>query len=167
MARICIIDKQNYNYHAVLSRLDSRQEGLCRLCSERIIENEPIISKITSGRTKYYHKKCAERIHLLWDDLFESNDFLSIANLVLDVYGAAFFKSSSSMSMKITWNKISTRPSTSFPRIHNFNPSFGVGMYNERQLLHCIIRLLHLNCLMLEQHFWPRWCIIRRKGYGL
>jgi hypothetical protein len=45
--------------------LDSRQEGLCRLCSERIIKNEPIISKITSGRTKYYHKKCAERIHLL------------------------------------------------------------------------------------------------------
>ncbi len=33
---------------------------------------------------------------------FESNDFLSIADLVLDVYGAVFFKASSSMSMKIT-----------------------------------------------------------------
>jgi hypothetical protein len=33
---------------------------------------------------------------------FESDDFLGIADLVLGVYGAAFFKASSSMSMKIT-----------------------------------------------------------------
>jgi hypothetical protein len=65
LARICIIDKQNHNYKAVFSRLDSSQEGRCWLCSERIMEKEPIISKLNSGRSKYYHKICAERIHLL------------------------------------------------------------------------------------------------------
>jgi hypothetical protein len=34
--------------------------------------------------------------------IFESDDVLGIADLVLGVYGAAFFKASSSMPMKIT-----------------------------------------------------------------
>jgi hypothetical protein len=65
LARICIIDIHNHNYNAVLSRLDSRQEGLCWLCSKRINDQEIIVSKVNGKRSKYFHKECAERIHLL------------------------------------------------------------------------------------------------------
>ncbi len=65
LARICIIDMDNHNYNAVLARLDSRQKGRCWLCSKRIKDNETIISKVNSKRAKYFHKKCAVKIHLL------------------------------------------------------------------------------------------------------
>ena len=64
LARICIIDPDNRSYNAVLSRLDSRQEGRCWLCSESIKDKEPIIIKLNGKRSRYFHKKCAERIHL-------------------------------------------------------------------------------------------------------
>ena len=77
---------------------------------------------------------------------------LSIADLVLGIYGTVFFKSSSSMSMKITSNKNIDK---TFYKLHkdttSIRPSAWVCIMNERHLLDCIIRLLlHLNCLMLE-----------------
>jgi hypothetical protein len=65
LARICVIDADNHNYNAVLTRIIARQEGLCRFCAERIKDNDTIISKGHSRRSKYFHKECAERIHLL------------------------------------------------------------------------------------------------------
>jgi hypothetical protein len=65
LAKIHVIDTENHNYNAVITRIRMRQEGLCRFCAERIDESDIIISKSYSRRPKYFHKECAERIHLL------------------------------------------------------------------------------------------------------
>jgi hypothetical protein len=65
LAKIHVINTDNHNYNAVLTRIRTRQEGLCRFCAERIKDNDTIISKAYSRRPKYFHKECAERIHLL------------------------------------------------------------------------------------------------------
>jgi hypothetical protein len=65
LAKIHVINTDNQNYNAVITRIRTRQEGLCRLCTERIKESDTIISKPYSRRPKYFHKECAERIHLL------------------------------------------------------------------------------------------------------
>jgi hypothetical protein len=65
LAKIHVINTDNQNYNAVITRIRTRQEGLCRFCAERIKESDTIISKPYSRRPKYFHKECAERIHLL------------------------------------------------------------------------------------------------------
>jgi hypothetical protein len=65
LAKIHVIDIDNHNYNAVITRIRIRQEGLCRFCAERINESDIIISKSYSRRPKYFHKECAERINLL------------------------------------------------------------------------------------------------------
>jgi hypothetical protein len=65
LARIYVIDTDNYNYTRVLSRISARQEGCCRFCAKQIKHDDIIISKGHSKRSKYFHKECAERIHLL------------------------------------------------------------------------------------------------------
>ena len=65
LARIHVIDTNNHNYNTVLTRICVRQEGRCHFCAEKIKDNDTIISKGHSKRSKYFHKECAERIHLL------------------------------------------------------------------------------------------------------
>lgn len=65
LARIYIIDTDNHNYNAVLTRITVKQQGLCRFCGRIIKDNETIISKAYSRRPKYFHKECAELIKLL------------------------------------------------------------------------------------------------------
>jgi hypothetical protein len=65
LAKIHVIDEDNHNYNAVITRIRTRQEGLCRFCAERIKESDTIISKSYSRSPKYFHRECAERIHLL------------------------------------------------------------------------------------------------------
>jgi hypothetical protein len=65
LAKIHVINTDNHNYNAVLTRIRAKQEGLCRFCGRRIKDKDIIISKAYSGRPKYFHKKCAERINLL------------------------------------------------------------------------------------------------------
>jgi hypothetical protein len=59
------IHTDSHNYNAVLARISARQEGCCGFCAERINNNDTIISKAHTTRSKYLHKKCAERINLL------------------------------------------------------------------------------------------------------
>lgn len=65
LTKVSVIDIDNHNYNAVLTRITARQEGRCRFCAERIKDTDTIISKAHSRRRKYFHKECAERIHLL------------------------------------------------------------------------------------------------------
>jgi hypothetical protein len=65
LARIYIINTDNHNYNAVLTRIRAKQEGLCRFCGQRIKDKDTIISKAYRRRPKYFHKECAERINLL------------------------------------------------------------------------------------------------------
>jgi hypothetical protein len=65
LAKVRVIDIDNHNYNAVLTRITVMQEGGCRLCAEKIKDNDIIISKAHSKRRKYFHKECAERIHLV------------------------------------------------------------------------------------------------------
>lgn len=65
LARIYVIDTDNHNYSAVLTRIRVKQQGLCRFCGRIIKDNETIISKAYSRRPKYFHKECAELIKLL------------------------------------------------------------------------------------------------------
>src|SRR5215210_3181838 len=60
LAKIHVIDADNHNYNAVITRIRTRQEGLCRFCAERIRESDIIISKSYSRRPKYFHKECAQ-----------------------------------------------------------------------------------------------------------
>jgi hypothetical protein len=48
-----------------LTRICASQEGRCHFCAEKINDNDTIISKGHSKRSKYFHKECAQRIHLL------------------------------------------------------------------------------------------------------
>ncbi len=65
LTKVSVIDTDNHNYNAVLTRITVRQEGRCRLCAKRINDKDIIISTAHSKRRKYFHKECAERIHLL------------------------------------------------------------------------------------------------------
>jgi hypothetical protein len=65
LAKVSVIDTDNHNYNAVLTRITVRQEGRCRFCAERISDKDIIISTAHSKKRKYFHKECAERIHLL------------------------------------------------------------------------------------------------------
>src|SRR5919106_2395511 len=62
LARICVIDTDNHNYNAILTRISARQEGLCRFCAQRIKDKDIIISTAHSRRRKYFHKECAKKI---------------------------------------------------------------------------------------------------------
>ena len=55
----------NHNYNSVLTRISVRQKGRCHFCAEKIKDKDTIISKGHSKRLKYFHKECAQRIHLL------------------------------------------------------------------------------------------------------
>lgn len=79
LARIHVIDTDNHNYTSVLSRLSARQEGCCRFCAKQIKHNDVIIIKGHSKRSKYFHKECAERIHLLWKVYKDSASYCSLA----------------------------------------------------------------------------------------
>jgi hypothetical protein len=65
LTKVSVIHIDNHNYKAVLTRITARQEGRCRFCAERIKDNDIIISTARSKRRKYFHKECAERIHLI------------------------------------------------------------------------------------------------------
>lgn len=65
LTKVSVIDIDNHNYNAVLTRITVRQEGRCRFCAKRIEDKDIIISTAHSKRVKYFHKECAERIHLL------------------------------------------------------------------------------------------------------
>jgi hypothetical protein len=65
LARIYVIDTDNHNYSAVLTRIRAKQQGLCKFCGRRIRNDDTIISKAYSRTPKYFHKECAERINLL------------------------------------------------------------------------------------------------------
>ena len=65
LTKVSVIDTDNHNYNAVLTRITLRQEGRCRFCAKRIKDEDIIVSTARSKRRKYFHKECAERIHLL------------------------------------------------------------------------------------------------------
>jgi hypothetical protein len=65
LAKVRVIDIDNHNYNAILTRITARQEGRCCFCAEKIKDRDTIISKAHSRRRKYFHQECAERIHLV------------------------------------------------------------------------------------------------------
>jgi len=42
-----------------------KQNGLCRFCKEEFNSSDTIISAGQINK-KYYHKKCAERLNIVW-----------------------------------------------------------------------------------------------------
>jgi len=48
----------------VMHSIKGRQQGLCWHCRKEITDEDHIISK-AEAKTKYYHKECAEFVHLI------------------------------------------------------------------------------------------------------
>jgi len=57
------IDDNRARSH-VMYNIKNRQSGLCWHCRKEITLEDQIITK-TENKTKYYHKACAEFIHLI------------------------------------------------------------------------------------------------------
>lgn len=55
---------QMEGYKRIVLYLTIKQKGLCHLCDQQIGKLSPIVKK--HGKpTRYYHVRCAKRIHLL------------------------------------------------------------------------------------------------------
>ena len=64
MARVLIVNKDHGQYRRVFTRVKVLQDGLCSLCSTAINQDDTIIIS-HARKSRYYHKGCAERVHLL------------------------------------------------------------------------------------------------------
>jgi hypothetical protein len=61
LERIYVIDTDNHNYSAVLTRIRVKQQGLCRFCGRRIRNDDTIISKAYSRTPSTFIKNVLKR----------------------------------------------------------------------------------------------------------
>lgn len=57
--------RDNQQYRAVYTRMLAKQDGRCSYCNGAINENDTIVSKAYVRRSKYFHKTCAEKVHII------------------------------------------------------------------------------------------------------
>jgi len=65
LPRVFVIARDNQQYRAAYSRVLTKQDGRCSHCKAAINENDTIVSKAYVRKSKYFHKACAERVHIL------------------------------------------------------------------------------------------------------
>jgi hypothetical protein len=65
MKRYNIIEKENKMYDRILHFIFTKQAGLCRFCGKNIVLRRDTVVSAGNNLRKYYHVKCAERIHIL------------------------------------------------------------------------------------------------------
>jgi hypothetical protein len=164
LARIHVIDTNNHNYTRVSKRISSRQEGCCRFCAKQIKHNDIIISKGHSKRSKYFHKECAERIHLLWEVYKDSAPYCSFA-FQLNWFIVARHCDSNSSIYTMTNGKQDHH--LQIKRTFLFIRSFRYALLISIHLIGCKLNGLHSDCSatragnyfsMLWQVRLKHWC---------
>jgi hypothetical protein len=65
LSRVFVVAKDNQQYRAVYARMVTKQDGRCSHCKAAINNNDTIVSKAYVRKSKYFHKVCAERVHIL------------------------------------------------------------------------------------------------------
>jgi hypothetical protein len=65
LPRVFVVARDNQQYRAVYARVLEKQNGCCSYCNGAINENDTIVSKAYVRKSKYFHKICAERVHIL------------------------------------------------------------------------------------------------------
>jgi hypothetical protein len=65
LPRIFVVTRDNNQYRAVYTRVQSKQDGRCGYCNAAINRNDTIVSKAYVRKSKYFHVACAEKVHIL------------------------------------------------------------------------------------------------------
>jgi hypothetical protein len=65
LPKVFVIARDNQQYRAVYARMLTKQDGRCSHCNAAINENDTIVSKAYVRRSKYFHKACAEMVHII------------------------------------------------------------------------------------------------------
>lgn len=56
---------QIYQAKYAIGKIRANQNGNCVFCETTILETEKVVSRKGSAVSKYYHERCAKRLHII------------------------------------------------------------------------------------------------------